>query len=79
MVVPAEGELRRVLARFDRARTAHEGCPSPASSRSLDDATYTLCVMTGTRTAEEAVAVADELLARRPSAAGGPVGQALAA
>ncbi|MGW0916567.1 DUF5133 domain-containing protein [Streptomyces sp. NPDC002784] len=62
MIIPAEKELRAALARFAEARIEHDVCPTGRTSRALEDATYTLCVMTGSRTAEEALRAADALL-----------------
>ncbi|CAL9668488.1 hypothetical protein SUDANB176_07344 [Streptomyces sp. enrichment culture] len=62
MIIPAERELRAVLARFAQARIEHDVRPTGRTSRALEDATYTLCVMTGARTAEQALAAADALL-----------------
>ncbi|GHE96854.1 DUF5133 domain-containing protein [Streptomyces fumanus] len=71
MIIPAEKELRAVLARFAQARIEHDVCPTGRTSRALEDATYTLCVLTGARTAEQALLAADALLERyranRPS------------
>lgn len=64
MIVPAEKELRAVLARFAQARIEHDVCPTGRTSRALEDATYTLCVMTGARTCEQALLQADALLDR---------------
>ncbi|MER5505233.1 DUF5133 domain-containing protein [Streptomyces sp. NPDC002766] len=64
MLLPAEKDLRAVLARFEDARIAHDVRPSGRTSRALEDATYTLCVMTGSRTAEQAVSAAHALLDR---------------
>lgn len=64
MIVPTETDLRSVLTRFSEARIRHDVHPTGSTSRSLQDATYTLCVMTGTRHAEEALRTADLLLAR---------------
>ncbi|MEV5758676.1 DUF5133 domain-containing protein [Streptomyces tendae] len=64
MILPAEKELRAVLARFAHARMEHDVCPTGHTSRALEDATYTLCVITGARTAEDALAKADALLER---------------
>ncbi|MFE7278248.1 DUF5133 domain-containing protein [Streptomyces sp. NPDC057623] len=50
MIVPAEKELRAVLARFAQASIEHDGLPTARSGCALEDATYKLCVMTGTRT-----------------------------
>lgn len=62
MIVPAEKELRAVLARFAQARIDHDVRPTGRTSKALEDATYTLCVMTGARTAEQALRTADSLL-----------------
>ncbi|MER6345008.1 DUF5133 domain-containing protein [Streptomyces sp. NPDC001595] len=62
MIIPAEKELRAVLARFAQARIEHDVRPTGRTSRALEDSTYTLCVMTGARTAEEALLAADALL-----------------
>ncbi|GAA5207246.1 DUF5133 domain-containing protein [Streptomyces thinghirensis] len=62
MILPAEKELRAVLARFAQARIDHDIRPTGCTSRLLEDATYTLCVMTGARTAEQALRAADALL-----------------
>ncbi|GAA2254101.1 DUF5133 domain-containing protein [Streptomyces ruber] len=63
MLLPNEKELRAVLARFADARIRHDVCPTGRTSRELEDATYTLCVMTATRTADEALVAADAFLA----------------
>ncbi|WP_328407513.1 DUF5133 domain-containing protein [Streptomyces violaceus] len=62
MIIPAEKELRVVLARFAQARIEHDVHPTDRTARALEDATYTLCVMTGARTAEQALRAADALL-----------------
>ncbi|MDL5199141.1 DUF5133 domain-containing protein [Streptomyces sp. ALI-76-A] len=62
MIHPAEKELRAVLARFAQARIEHDVRPTGRTSRDLEDSTYTLCVMTGARTAEQALLAADALL-----------------
>ncbi len=62
MIIPAEKELRAVLARFAQARIEHDVRPTGRTSRDLEDSTYTLCVMTGARTADEALLAADALL-----------------
>jgi hypothetical protein len=64
MILPAEKELRTALARFAEARMEHDRYLTARTSRALEDATYTLCVMTGSRTAVEALAAADVLLQR---------------
>lgn len=62
MLLPAEKELRAVLARFADARIRHDLRPTGRSGRELEDASRTLCVMTGTRSVEEALRAADALL-----------------
>lgn len=62
MMVPAEKELRAVLAQFAQARIEHDVCPTGRSSRALEDVTYTLCVMTASRTLEQALSTADLLM-----------------
>ncbi|MEU1039154.1 DUF5133 domain-containing protein [Streptomyces sp. NPDC005907] len=62
MIIPAEKELRAVLARFAQARIEHDVRPTGRTSRDLEDSMYTLCVMTGARTAEQALLSADALL-----------------
>ncbi|MFE1027072.1 DUF5133 domain-containing protein [Streptomyces sp. NPDC058818] len=64
MILPAEKELRAVLARFAQARIDHDLCPTGRTSRVLEDTTYTLCVMTGARTVDQALLTADALLAQ---------------
>ncbi|MEU3826982.1 DUF5133 domain-containing protein [Streptomyces sp. SID486] len=64
MLLPAEKNLRAVLARFAEARFRHDLRATPGTGRELEDASYTLCVMTGTRTVDEALAAADVLLER---------------
>ncbi|CAL9677512.1 hypothetical protein SUDANB1_08189 [Streptomyces sp. enrichment culture] len=62
MIVPTETQLRAALAQFASARIEHDVRPTGRTSRALDDATYTLCVMTGSRTADQALLAADALL-----------------
>jgi hypothetical protein len=64
VLLPAEKELRAVLARFAEARFRHDVHPTGHSSRELEDTSYTLCVMTGTRSVQEALTAADALLDR---------------
>ncbi len=79
MLVPAEKDLRAVLARFDQARIEHDVRPTGRTSRALEDATYTLCVMTGSRTAEQALLAADTLLEQHAGRSGVSVGQQILA
>ncbi|ALO98465.1 hypothetical protein SHL15_7457 [Streptomyces hygroscopicus subsp. limoneus] len=64
MLLPAEKELRGVLARFADARFRHDLHPTGHSSRELEDASRTLCVMTGTESVDQALIAADALLER---------------
>ncbi|MFS8204215.1 DUF5133 domain-containing protein [Streptomyces sp. CWNU-52B] len=62
MMVPAEKELRTILSRFAETRIEHDVRPTDRTARALADVTYTLCVMTASRTAEQALRAADLLL-----------------
>ncbi|MEW2391012.1 DUF5133 domain-containing protein [Streptomyces venezuelae] len=70
MIAPAENTLRTVLARFAHARIEHDIRPTGATSRALEDVSYTLCVMTDCQDIGRALETADSLLAagssRRP-------------
>ncbi|MCS0604354.1 DUF5133 domain-containing protein [Streptomyces sp. LP11] len=80
MLLPAEKELRAILARFAEARFRHDLRPTGRSSRELEDISYTLCVMTGTRTVERALPAADALLEKlRAERTAGKATQTLAA
>ncbi|WP_329131045.1 DUF5133 domain-containing protein [Streptomyces sp. NBC_00670] len=70
MILPAEKELRTVLARFAQARIEHDVRPTGHTSRTLEDTAYTLCVMTGARTVEQALRTADTLLEHYAAHAG---------
>jgi hypothetical protein len=74
VIIPAEKDLRAVLAQFAQARIEHDVRPTGRTSRDLEDATYTLCVMTGARTAEQALLAADALL-EQFSASGAGISQ----
>ncbi|MGW2491433.1 DUF5133 domain-containing protein [Streptomyces sp. NPDC001606] len=62
MLLPAERELRAVLAHFAEARFRHDLRPTGRSSRDLEDTSRRLCAMTGTESVDEALAAADALL-----------------
>ncbi|MEU1462719.1 DUF5133 domain-containing protein [Streptomyces sp. NPDC005706] len=64
MLLPAEKELRAVLARFADARFRHDLQPTGHSSRELEDTSGMLCLLTGTRSVDEALTAADALLER---------------
>ncbi|MFD0004314.1 DUF5133 domain-containing protein [Streptomyces sp. NPDC127178] len=72
MLLPAEKELRTALSRFAEARIAHDVLPTGRTSRALEDATYTLCGITGARTADDALFAADALLQRYRADREGP-------
>lgn len=61
--------VRTLLARYAEARIALAEKPDPARRRQVADVVRALCEATGTRTAAEAIAAADEALtaARRPT------------
>ncbi|WP_338015584.1 DUF5133 domain-containing protein [Streptomyces sp. CB03234] len=61
--------VRTLLARYASARIALAEKSEPAWQRELDDVTYTLCVVTGSRSIADALAAADALLAK-PAASG---------
>ncbi|WP_333778870.1 DUF5133 domain-containing protein [Streptomyces sp. IBSBF 3136] len=64
MLLPAEKELRAVLARFAEARFRHDLQPTGRSSRDLEEATARLCTLTGADSVDRALAAADHLLER---------------
>ncbi|MER7175702.1 DUF5133 domain-containing protein [Streptomyces mesophilus] len=71
MLVPAARDLRIALAAYADAVIRDERCPTPASARAREDATFTLCVMTGTRDPREAVARTEAWLAGKNVPVGG--------
>ena len=62
MSLPAEKELRAVLAGFAEARFRHDLLPTGRSSRELEDTSARLCAMTGAQSVDQALAAADALL-----------------
>ncbi|MFF9391965.1 DUF5133 domain-containing protein [Streptomyces griseoluteus] len=62
MLLPAEKNLRAVLARFAAARIDHDALPTPETSRMLRESSDTLCAMTGTHTIKDALRTADAML-----------------
>jgi hypothetical protein len=81
VLLPAERELRAVLARFAEARFRHDLQPTGQSSRDLEDTSRRLCAMTGTQSVDQALAAADALLEqlRADRQASGKTGRTLAA
>ncbi|MFJ9426467.1 DUF5133 domain-containing protein [Streptomyces sp. NPDC101249] len=63
MVTPLPHVLRALLARHAEACARRLEGDTTASRRALDNAGHTLCVTTGTRSVEKALARADLLLA----------------
>ncbi|MEV6653457.1 DUF5133 domain-containing protein [Streptomyces sp. NPDC051219] len=54
--------LRNLVDRYKALRKLHAEQRTAESRRELEDVTYTLCVSTGTRTAEAALAAAEAQL-----------------
>ncbi|KOT89434.1 hypothetical protein ADK86_29485 [Streptomyces sp. NRRL F-5755] len=61
--------LRDLVERYETARAHHAEQGTDASRRRLEDVTYTLCVSTGTRRPEDALAAARQQLATAPRVA----------
>ncbi|MCI3900459.1 DUF5133 domain-containing protein [Streptomyces spectabilis] len=61
MLMPDPKALRVLLARYADLRIAAP--PTEATRRALEDVSYTLCVMTGVNRVDDALGVADALLA----------------
>ncbi|MFJ6700308.1 DUF5133 domain-containing protein [Streptomyces sp. NPDC091272] len=74
VLMPDPKTLRACLARFADARIAHVQSSRAGTEQELRDTSYTLCVMTGTRTVREALTVADRLLGRAALVPAVPVG-----
>nr|WP_239091430.1 DUF5133 domain-containing protein [Streptomyces sp. SID14478] len=72
-MLPTAHDVRVALARFADAVVTDERCPTTESARARENAAYTLCVMTGTTEATQAVAAADEILRLRAQNAPEPV------
>ncbi|MCT7356023.1 DUF5133 domain-containing protein [Streptomyces sp. 15-116A] len=69
MLVPDPKVVRQLLTRYATLRIAQAERQSLVASRELEDVSYTLCVMMGTSSIEDAIARADVLLAEgRPAA-----------
>ncbi|MCW7941258.1 methionine ABC transporter ATP-binding protein [Streptomyces hygroscopicus] len=62
MLVPDAKVVRGLLTRYATLQIALAERETLETARELEDVSYTLCVMTGTRNAHEAVAAADALL-----------------
>ncbi|WP_282794542.1 DUF5133 domain-containing protein [Streptomyces sp. CC224B] len=64
VLMPDPKQLRVLLARYADLRIAAP--PTEANRRALEDVTYTLCVLTGATTIDDALGIADALLAGEP-------------
>lgn len=64
MLTPHPRDVRVALARYAEARIENDRYPTEATARAVEDATYTLCVMTATTHISQALSTADDLLAR---------------
>ncbi|WP_030607653.1 DUF5133 domain-containing protein [Streptomyces sclerotialus] len=64
MLLPSPETLRNLIARYEEAQLLHSEQGTYETAQRLEDVTYTLCVSTGTRTPEAALAVAHDHLSR---------------
>ncbi|MFJ4031431.1 DUF5133 domain-containing protein [Streptomyces griseoluteus] len=71
MLLPAEKNLRAVLARFAAARIDHDALPTPETGRMLQESSETLRAMTGTHTVKDALRTADAMLEQYRADRGG--------
>ncbi|GAA3826183.1 DUF5133 domain-containing protein [Streptomyces chiangmaiensis] len=62
MLVPDSKVVRGMLTRYASLRIALAEGETPERVRELEDVSYTLCVMMGTRSVRDAISAADELL-----------------
>lgn len=60
------------LARYADARIEADRRPTAATARAVEDATRTLCRLTGTQDVARAIAIADSVLARHSTVRPGP-------
>ncbi|MEV5597212.1 DUF5133 domain-containing protein [Streptomyces sp. NPDC052496] len=58
--------LRDLVEQYETLRALHAEQGTPASRQRLEDVSYTLCISTGTRRTEDALAVARRQLAAAP-------------
>ncbi|GAA0464986.1 DUF5133 domain-containing protein [Streptomyces olivaceiscleroticus] len=79
MLLPSPETLRNLVARYEELQVRHSEEGSYETARCLEDITYTLCVSTGTRTPEDALAVAERHLAQAELATATPSDVALTA
>ncbi|MFE2416846.1 DUF5133 domain-containing protein [Streptomyces hokutonensis] len=69
MLVPDPKAVRKLLTRYAVLRIAQAERQRPQAAAELNDVSYTLCVMTGTKEIQEAIVKADALLAAARGAA----------
>lgn len=62
-MMPDARYVRTLLARYASSRIALAEKHEPTWQRELEDVSYTLCVVTGTRLIADALAAADDILA----------------
>ncbi|AGJ53267.1 DUF5133 domain-containing protein [Streptomyces sp. NPDC053741] len=67
MLTPSPQDLRVALARYADARIEDARRSTDATARAVEDAAYTLCVMTGTQAVPQALHTADTMLGARPT------------
>ncbi|MFR9725588.1 DUF5133 domain-containing protein [Streptomyces sp. MS19] len=72
MMMAHPAVLRNLVEEYEALVILRDDASSPDVTRRLEDVTYTLCVSTGTRTAEDALAAAHRQLAGTEPA-GSPV------
>ncbi|MEV3928906.1 MULTISPECIES: DUF5133 domain-containing protein [unclassified Streptomyces] len=72
MLTPSPQDLRVALARYADARIEDARRSTDVTSRVVEDAAYTLCVMTGTQAVRQALQVADSMLGMRATLSPGP-------
>jgi len=65
VLTPSPQDLRVALARYADARIEDARRSTDATARAVEDAAYTLCVMTGTQAVPQALHVADTMLGMR--------------
>ncbi|WP_336054530.1 DUF5133 domain-containing protein [Streptomyces sp. CA2R101] len=64
--MPDPKNVRTLLSRYAAARLAHAERETLKTAAQLDDVSYTLCVATATTEINDALAVADHILAQQP-------------
>ncbi|MFD6281925.1 DUF5133 domain-containing protein [Streptomyces sp. NPDC060209] len=65
MLTPSPQDLRVALARYADARIEDARRSTDVTARIVEDAAYTLCVMTGTQAVPQALHAADTMLGVR--------------